>query len=133
MNNTFEEKYLKYKGKYMNLKINGGAFKKKAEERKKKELKERADAEHIRKVLLAWEKITQTPMFVVDVEMLVTMSDINSEEAINITKTKIKTDEETKQRYYSIISIKESMEFLGLKPLTELQEHVVESKEDDFF
>lgn len=133
MNNTYEEKYLKYKAKYMNLKINGGAFIKKAEERMKKELKARADAEHIRKVLLAWEKISQTPMFVVDVEMLVTMNDMSSEEAIEITKTKIKTDEETKQKYYRITSIKEYMEFLGLKPSTELHEHIVESTDDDFF
>jgi len=134
MNNTYEQKYLKYKSKYMNLKINGGAFKKKAEERKAKEMKQQADAERIRKVLEAWEKITQTMMFIADVEMLVTMGDKSNEEAIEIIKNKIKTDEETKQRYYMINSIKESMDFLGLKPVTELQEQIEASEfSDDFF
>jgi hypothetical protein len=134
MNNTYEQKYLKYKSKYMNLKINGGAFKKKAEERKAKEMKQQADAERIRKVLEAWEKITQTMMFIADVEMLVTMGDKSNEEAIEIIKNKIKTDEETKQRYYMINSIKESMDFLGLKPVTELEEQMeVSEVSDEFF
>ena len=133
MNNTYEQKYLKYKGKYMNLKINGGAFKKKADERKANELRDKIAAEHVRKTLEAWEKITQTTMFIGDVEMLITMIDKSSEEAIEIIKTKIKTDEETKQKYYRITSIKEYMEFLGLKPSTDLHEHIVESTDDDFF
>jgi hypothetical protein len=118
----------------MNLKINGGALKKKAEERKAKELKQQADAERIRKVLEAWEKITQTMMFIADVEMLVTMGDKSNEEAIEIIKDKIKTEEETKQRYYMIKSIKESMDFLGLKPVTELEEQMESSEvSDEFF
>jgi hypothetical protein len=134
MNNTYEQKYLKYKSKYMNLKINGGAFLKKAEERKAKEMKDKADADHIRQVLEAWEKITQTPMFITDVEMLVTMDNKNSEEAIEIVKGKIRTEEETKQKYYRITKIKESMDFLGLKPVTELQEQtIVDESIDDFF
>ena len=132
MNNTYEQKYIKYKGKYMNLKINGGAYKKKADERKVKELKEKADAEHIKRVLESWEKITQTTLFIADVEMLTTMGDKNVEVAIEIIKTKIKTEEENKQRYYMISSIKEAMEFLGLKPINELHKDIEESL-DDFF
>ena len=134
MNNTYKEKYLKYKSKYMNFKNNGGAWKTKAEERNAKESKEKADAEYIKKVLEAWEKITQTELFRADVEMFSIIGNTSVEEAIEMTKIKIRSEEETKQKYYMINSIKEAMEFLELKPITEL--HVNTNNDidvDDFF
>ncbi len=136
MDNTYEQKYLKYKSKYMDLKINGGAWKIKAKERKAREAeekareaKEKADAEYIKQVLEAWEKITQTELFRADVEMLSTMSDKSVEESIEIVKNKIRLEEETKQKYYKINSIKIAMDFLGLKPTIELSERI---ENDDF-
>jgi len=129
MNNTYKEKYLKYKSKYMNLK------KAKAEERKARELREKADNEYIKKVLEAWEKITQTELFRADVEMLSIIGNTSVEEAIEMTKTKIRSEEETKQKYYMINSIKEAMDFLKLKPITELSVYTNDDYNDidDFF
>jgi hypothetical protein len=134
MNNTYKEKYLKYKSKYMILKKNGGAWKTKSEERKTKQSKEKADAEYIKKVLEAWEKITQTELFRADVEMLSIIGNTSVEEAIEMTKTKIRTEEETKQKYYMINTIKEAMDFLELKPITELSGNTNNDiGVDDFF
>ena len=135
MNNTYKEKYLKYKSKYMNLKNNGGAWKTKSEERKARETKEKADNEYIKKVLEAWEKITQTELFRADVEMFLIIGNTSVEEAIEMTKTKIRSEEETKQKYYMINNIKEAMDFLKLKPITELSVNTYDDYNDidDFF
>jgi ribosomal protein L9 len=134
MNNTYKEKYLKYKSKYMILKNNGGAWKAKSEERKAKQSKEKADAEYIKKVLEAWEKITQTELFRADVEMLSIIGNTSVEEAIEMTKNKIISEEETKQKYYMINSIKEAMDFLELKPITEVSGNINNDiGVDDFF
>ena len=124
MNNTYKEKYLKYKSKYMNLK------KAKSEERKARETKEKADNEYIKKVLEAWEKITQTELFRADVEMLLIIGNTSVEEAIEMTKTKIRSEEETKQKYYMINNIKEAMDFLKLKPITELTGNTYDNYND---
>jgi hypothetical protein len=102
----------------------------KTEERKARELREKADAEYIKKVLEAWEKITQTELFRADVEILSIIGNTSVEEAIEITKTKIRSEEETKQKYYMINSIKEAMDFLKLKPITELTGNTYDNYND---
>ena len=131
MNIIYEQKYLKYKEKYMNLKHNGGSYLKKAQERKEKEFNDKVNLEKNKKILEAWEKIKQTTMFIADVEMLVSMEDKNVEEAVEIIKNKIITEEETKQTYYTISSIKEYMDLLGLKPNTEIIKK--ENFDNDFY
>lgn len=126
----YQQKYIKYKHKYQIL---GGSWKKKAEERKCREEEEKNKAEEIKKVLKAWEKITNTELFRAEVEMIITSHEnISVEEAIEIVKTEIKENEQIRQRYYAIQSIQEALDYLELKPSTEIYMSTSNLDEDDF-
>jgi hypothetical protein len=64
----------------------------------------------------AWSKITNTILFIAEVEILATMNDMNIDDATDIIKDKLFNDEEYKQKFYNIINIRESMDLLNLKP-----------------
>ena len=123
----YQQKYIKYKCKYNIL---GGAFKKKGENSKIKEkaenrkIKEKAEKDKIEKKIKdfkAWEKITQTELFLAEIEMIITtQEDISVDQAIKIVKTTIIENELVRQQYYAIPSIQEAMDYLQLKPSTEI-------------
>ena len=126
MNIDYKNKYIKYKNKYLNLKLIGGAFKIKAEQRKAEELIK----ENNKKISKAWEMIMATPLFTSDIEILITMKDMNVEEATEQVKMQIITNEKTKEKYYKITKIREYMEFLGLKPQNIPEEKMEDNLED---